>query len=439
MKLTQDAVPSTPSKKPTLIAPITPQPTTPSTSSSLSPNISALLQARPKKTILIRDPNTLQEVKLPEKVEPKTPVKESAAKEEPKPEPVPSTEEEAKKEPMASQPAATETKVYKSEAPAAVATSSPKKPAQGRSPSPAKEPTKKEVTSQPEKSSSPVKRDVSPVPYSKTESSVEMQTKSPTKEKVVTSTNVSAPPQPSIPRVIAKTIDKSGTSKLCYTRDFLLKIRPYCTERPDDLPSVDAIIGEESQSSGNRRNSRRNDRDAMGSRSGRFPENPASSRMSAPSRQGGGRGPSGGSSKYPPGFGGRSDRNNRRGSGGSNFNRQSSRGSAPELPADFEPLVKSENRWIPKSALGKGTDADPVEQLTRKARSLLNKLTLERFDSISKKMLDLDLQNHEMVKELAVAIFEKAVDEPNFTNMYARLCHFLATKMPNYTDGKNEV
>ncbi|AGO13824.1 AaceriAGL044Cp [[Ashbya] aceris (nom. inval.)] len=103
---------------------------------------------------------------------------------------------------------------------------------------------------------------------------------------------------------------------------------------------------------------------------------------------------------------------------------------------DVAPLVPSANRWIPKSKLKKTekklapdgvTELLDKEEAERKMKSLLNKLTLEKFDPISEEIIKIADQskweeNGESLKVVIEQIFDKATDEPHWSSMYAQLC-----------------
>ncbi|QHS73279.1 translation initiation factor eIF4G [Saccharomyces paradoxus] len=103
---------------------------------------------------------------------------------------------------------------------------------------------------------------------------------------------------------------------------------------------------------------------------------------------------------------------------------------------EVAPLVPSANRWIPKSRVKKTekklapdgkTELLDKEEVERKMKSLLNKLTLEMFDSISSEILDIANQSKwedggETLKIVIEQIFHKACDEPHWSSMYAQLC-----------------
>ncbi|CCF58905.1 hypothetical protein KAFR_0F03090 [Kazachstania africana CBS 2517] len=103
---------------------------------------------------------------------------------------------------------------------------------------------------------------------------------------------------------------------------------------------------------------------------------------------------------------------------------------------EVAPLVPSANRWIPRSkakTIEKKLAPDGVteliskEDIERKTKSLLNKLTLEKFDPISADLLAMANQskwetNGESLKDIIEYIFLKACDEPFWSSMYAQLC-----------------
>lgn len=107
---------------------------------------------------------------------------------------------------------------------------------------------------------------------------------------------------------------------------------------------------------------------------------------------------------------------------------------------DIKPLETSANRWIPSSIVNRvhhsrGTarsamsvqEVEPPETIERKVKALLNKLTMEKFDSISDQIVawanksetEVDGATLQLVIKF---VFEKATDEATWSHMYARLC-----------------
>ncbi|KAI9296967.1 hypothetical protein K502DRAFT_363640 [Neoconidiobolus thromboides FSU 785] len=232
-----------------------------------------------------------------------------------------------------------------------------------------------------------------------------------------------------------------------YDRSFLLQFKEMCIDKPQEMKNLDAIANDDQmrQDSNDRRGMHRRMNSSRGSSkndSGDFskPRNSEErfklSNMQMRGDQSG-RGQMGGrtsSGGHLPGLssqlGGHKESRNRSNRGGRGGKHNNSQGG-PTIPLDqVVPLEKSENRWIPK----KKDDDDKEAQVTRKTKSLLNKLTLEKFDSISSQIIELA---NESVKEkdgftlktVIQLIFEKACDEPNFSAMYAKLCQRMQVEL----------
>eukprot|EP00299_Pterocystis_sp_00344_P006786 c1885_g1_i1.p1 GENE.c1885_g1_i1~~c1885_g1_i1.p1 ORF type:complete len:799 (-),score=146.02 c1885_g1_i1:319-2544(-) len=80
------------------------------------------------------------------------------------------------------------------------------------------------------------------------------------------------------------------------------------------------------------------------------------------------------------------------------------------------------------------------ERTIKSIQGLLNKLTVEMFDSISKKFLSI-LQSCQVdvVRESVHLIFTKATNETHFVHMYAMLCCMLAKNLVQFLDEDGQV
>jgi len=67
-------------------------------------------------------------------------------------------------------------------------------------------------------------------------------------------------------------------------------------------------------------------------------------------------------------------------------------------------------------------DENSPEDITRKAKSVLNKLTQERFESLCQQILDLPVHTAEQLAALVAEIFDKATTEKGFLSLYTELC-----------------
>lgn len=106
-------------------------------------------------------------------------------------------------------------------------------------------------------------------------------------------------------------------------------------------------------------------------------------------------------------------------------------GAAPILGAGFEPVVPLElsaNRWVPTSTTRKvQPDVDSPELVDRKVKALLNKLTMEKFETISDQIIhwankSVNEKDGRTLIQVIRLVFEKATDEAAWSEMYARLC-----------------
>lgn len=59
-------------------------------------------------------------------------------------------------------------------------------------------------------------------------------------------------------------------------------------------------------------------------------------------------------------------------------------------------------------------------------RSVLNKLTPQKFQTLVKQVSEMDITTEERLKGVTDLIFEKAISEPGFSVAYASMCRYLA-------------
>lgn len=137
------------------------------------------------------------------------------------------------------------------------------------------------------------------------------------------------------------------------------------------------------------------------------------------------RGHSGAGPSHRGSRGGR--RGGHKGAGGRkhfNDNERSVRAAPPK------PLEHSESGWV------KTMPKDEVEELTRKIQDFLNKLTGKNFDAICVQLMevvDRHVSDPSTLKIVVNQIFDRALFEPNFSEMYSELCERFLTKFPEFT------
>ncbi|KAG9343267.1 hypothetical protein JZ751_014248 [Albula glossodonta] len=98
-------------------------------------------------------------------------------------------------------------------------------------------------------------------------------------------------------------------------------------------------------------------------------------------------------------------------------------------------LNKAEKAWKPsvkQQSSGRGDeegeeDAESArtQELFRRVRSILNKLTPQMFQSLMRQVTELTIDTEERLKGVIDLVFEKAISEPNFSVAYANMCRCL--------------
>ena len=107
--------------------------------------------------------------------------------------------------------------------------------------------------------------------------------------------------------------------------------------------------------------------------------------------------------------------------------------------SDLNP-TSSTNKWIPPTLLLRShqqahgnlvrTQEDKDNEVFRRCRALLNKLTPEKFDKLASDLANpsFGIDSPNLLKGVILLIFDKALAEPN----YCSLCKCLRCKEKNY-------
>lgn len=91
-------------------------------------------------------------------------------------------------------------------------------------------------------------------------------------------------------------------------------------------------------------------------------------------------------------------------------------------------------RWIPPSNR-RDQRRNPHERqdlVFRRVRSLLNKITPEKFDKLVLELLNVGIDSKVILKGIILLVFEKALEEPKYSSMYAQLCKRLDEDAPSF-------
>ncbi|XP_073731303.1 eukaryotic translation initiation factor 4 gamma 3 isoform X3 [Misgurnus anguillicaudatus] len=226
--------------------------------------------------------------------------------------------------------------------------------------------------------------------------------------------HISAVREPLI-KAVPQPAEKNGKKQ--YDRDFLLgfQFMPACVQKPEGLPPIsDVVLDKINQN--------------------KLPMRSVDQRMIS-------RGPD-----FTPAF---ADFG-RQMSGGRGapllnvgLRRPSGRKIIMNLSVNEEVQLKTtENAWKPgmkRDSVAEDPEILKTQELFRKVRSILNKLTPQMFNQLMKQVTDLTIDTEERLKGVIDLVFEKAIDEPGFSVAYGNMCSCLATLKVPMTDKPNST
>ncbi|KAF8028553.1 hypothetical protein BT93_E1242 [Corymbia citriodora subsp. variegata] len=134
-----------------------------------------------------------------------------------------------------------------------------------------------------------------------------------------------------------------------------------------------------------------------------------------------------------PGFQGGMQRNN---SDADRWQRASGFQQKGLIPSPQTPLQMM-HRAERKYEVGKVTDEEQAKQ--RQLKAILNKLTPQNFEKLFEQVKAVDIDNATTLRGLISQIFDKALMEPTFCEMYANLCSHLAQELPDFVEDNNKI
>ncbi|XP_044171026.1 eukaryotic translation initiation factor 4 gamma 3-like isoform X2 [Acropora millepora] len=196
---------------------------------------------------------------------------------------------------------------------------------------------------------------------------------------------------------------RADGAKLTYGRDFLLQFQtnPLSMMKPEGLPDIDVVLVQARPPS------------KSGSQQNRMPKG------------------NGGENMFLPSFMRQMSKGNPSGSR-SGRNRNVTTKKVIELPSmQQQPdLKRVDNRWVRPSEVTKGGNEEEAktQELFRKVRGILNKLTPQKFQTLTQQIIDLDIDTQERLEGAIDLIFAKAIDEATFSVAYAKMCQFLVSE-----------
>ncbi|CAM8987457.1 unnamed protein product [Rhodiola kirilowii] len=105
--------------------------------------------------------------------------------------------------------------------------------------------------------------------------------------------------------------------------------------------------------------------------------------------------------------------------------------SSPQTPAQM--MHKAEKKY----EVGKVADEEQAKQ--RQLKGILNKLTPQNFERLFEQVKAVNIDNAVTLTGVISQIFDKALMEPTFCEMYADFCFHLAGELPDFTEGNEKI
>jgi len=105
------------------------------------------------------------------------------------------------------------------------------------------------------------------------------------------------------------------------------------------------------------------------------------------------------------------------------------------LISNYKPLEHTDNAFDP----GKNRTQTAYGKVMKEARSILNKLTMTNFAKLSDSIAMLEIKETDELRGLVGIIFDKALEEGHFCQMYALLCNTIKDRMPEFQEDNPDL
>jgi len=102
-----------------------------------------------------------------------------------------------------------------------------------------------------------------------------------------------------------------------------------------------------------------------------------------------------------------------------------------ESPVNIPLPPTSKNAWV-STVSSNARKIEHDEMISRKVKSFLNKITPDKFPSISSKIVNFcqeNVRHYNHLENIAKVIFDKACHEPIYSHLYAELCNLLSQSL----------
>ncbi|CAN6211959.1 unnamed protein product [Urochloa humidicola] len=118
---------------------------------------------------------------------------------------------------------------------------------------------------------------------------------------------------------------------------------------------------------------------------------------------------------------------------GSDADRWQQKGLMPSPITPMQAMHKAERKYV----VGKVSDEEEAKQ--RQLKAILNKLTPQNFEKLFEQVKEVNIDNVATLTGVISQIFDKALMEPTFCEMYANFCSHLAGALPDFSEDNEKI
>ncbi|CAL1390478.1 unnamed protein product [Linum trigynum] len=109
------------------------------------------------------------------------------------------------------------------------------------------------------------------------------------------------------------------------------------------------------------------------------------------------------------------------------------KGLIPSPQTPLQVMHRAERKY----EVGKVTDEEQAKQ--RQLKAILNKLTPQNFEKLFEQVKAVNIDNAVTLTGVISQIFDKALMEPTFCEMYANFCYHMAGDLPDFTEDNEKI
>lgn len=109
------------------------------------------------------------------------------------------------------------------------------------------------------------------------------------------------------------------------------------------------------------------------------------------------------------------------------------KGLIPSPQTPLQMMHKADRKY----EVGKVQDGEEAKQ--RQLKAILNKLTPQNFEKLFEQVKAVNIDNAVTLTGVISQIFDKALMEPTFCEMYANFCFFLAGELPDFSEDNEKI